>query len=450
MGDRGDATKGSSPVPLTSRTGVSRVAEERRLDQSRRRVKHWNRWGPYPADRAWRTVREDYSRGPTPWEYFPHDHARSRVYRWNEDGLLGLCDRHQRISVALALWNGRDPFLKDRLFGLTNHEGSHGEDVKECYFYLDNTPTHSYMKGLYKYPHASFPYDELVTENERRSADDPEYELLDTGVFDAHRYFDVQVEHAKADAEDILIRVRVTNRGPDAARLDVLPTIWFRNVWGWSPGAPKPELRRGAGAVPTIELDDPTYGRRWLFCHGAASLLFTDNETNRERLFGSPNPTPYVKDAFHRLVVNGERAAVNPAERGTKAAAWYALDLAPGETSEIRLRFSDVRETPSSPFDDFFTTTFDARIRGRRRVLRARATGGDVRRCTECRPAGHRRTLRRRAESRMPDWVRSDAHALAGCRGAVRAAHAPVPATSRWDAPGVRRGGAVPARPTLA
>jgi hypothetical protein len=350
-------------MALTSRTGVGRAAEERRLDQSRRRVKHWNRWGPYLADRAWGTVREDYSRGPTPWEYFPHDHARSRAYRWNEDGLLGLCDRHQRISIALALWNGRDPFLKERLFGLTNHEGNHGEDVKECYFYLDNTPTHSYMKGLYKYPHASFPYDELVTENQRRGPDDEEYELLDTGVFDADRYFDVQVEYAKADAEDILIRVRVTNRGPDAARLDVLPTIWFRNVWGWSPGAPKPELRRGAGAVPTIELDDPTYGRRWLSCHGAASLLFTDNETNRERLFGSANPTLYVKDAFHRLVVDGEQTAVNPAERGTKAAAWYAFDLAPGETTEIRLRFSNVREMPSSSFDDFFTATFDARIR---------------------------------------------------------------------------------------
>jgi len=193
------------------------------MDQSRRHVKHWNRWGPYLADRAWGTVREDYSRGPTPWEYFPHDHARSRAYRWNEDGLLGLCDRHQRISFALALWNGRDPFLKERLFGLTNHEGNHGEDVKECYFYIDNTPTHSYMKGLYKYPHAPFPYSELVTENQRRGPDDAEYELLDTGVFDADRYFDVQVEYAKADAEDILIRVRVTNRGPAAASLDVLP-----------------------------------------------------------------------------------------------------------------------------------------------------------------------------------------------------------------------------------
>jgi len=350
-------------MPLTSRTGVGNVAEERRLDESRRRVKHWHRWGPYLAERAWGTVREDYSHGPTPWEYFPHDHARSRAYRWNEDGLLGLCDRHQRISFALALWNGRDPFLKERLFGFSNHEGNHGEDVKECYFYLDNTPTHTYMKGLYKYPQAPFPYAELIAENQGRGSADAEYEMLDTGVFDADRYFDVQVEYAKADVEDILIRIRVTNRGPEASRLHVLPTMWFRNVWSWSPGAPKPELRRGAGPVPTIELDEPTYGRRWLSCYGAASLLFTDNETNRERLFGSLNPNPYVKDAFHRLVVEGDQTAVNPADRGTKVAAWYVLDLAPGETAEIRLRFSDVREMPSAAFDDFFTATFDARIR---------------------------------------------------------------------------------------
>jgi hypothetical protein len=206
---------------------VRMTAEGRRLAESRRRVKHWNRWGPYLAERAWGTVREDYSRDATPWEYFPHDHARSRAYRWNEDGLLGMCDRHQHICVALALWNGRDPFLKERLFGVTNPEGNHGEDVKECYFYLDNTPTHSYVKALYKYPQAAFPYASLVTESQRRGRGDGEYELLDTGVFEADRYFDVQVEYAKADAEDILIRYTVTNRGPDRACLDVLPTIWF-------------------------------------------------------------------------------------------------------------------------------------------------------------------------------------------------------------------------------
>jgi hypothetical protein len=340
------------------------TAEERRLDESRRRVKHWKRWGPYLAERAWGTVREDYSRTLTPWEYFPHDDARSRAYRWSEDGLLGICDRHQRICVALALWNGRDPFLKERLFGVTNHEGNHGEDVKECYFYLDNTPTHSYMKALYKYPQAPFPYAALVTENQRRGRDDAEYELLDTGVFEEDRYFDVQVEYAKADVEDILIRITVTNRGPDAARLDVLPTVWFRNTWTWLPSAPKPELRPGDGVCSTIELDDAMYGRRWLYYDGAPLLLFTDNETNHRRLFGSPNPHPYVKDAFHRVVVDGDRAAASPVRRGTKAAAWYALDLAPGDTTEIHLRFTDSRDTtPSSVFNESFAATFDARIR---------------------------------------------------------------------------------------
>src|SRR5256712_4132055 len=247
------------------------TAEGRRLDQERRRVKRWNRWGPYLADRAWGTVREDYSRDATPWEYFPHDHARSRAYRWNEDGLAGFCDRHQHICFALALWNGRDPFLKERLFGLTNHEGNHGEDVKECYFYLDNTPTHSYMKCLYKYPQAAFPYAALLEENRRRGRDEPEYELLDTGAFDGDKYFDVQVEYAKADVEDILIRIVVTNRGPDAAHLDVLPTIWFRNTWSWQTDARKPKLWRGADS--SIEIEDDEYGRRWLYCDGAEIRL---------------------------------------------------------------------------------------------------------------------------------------------------------------------------------
>jgi mannosylglycerate hydrolase MGH1-like protein len=339
------------------------TAEGRRLDEERRRVKRWNRWGPYLADRAWGTVREDYSRDATPWEYFPHDHARSRAYRWNEDGLAGLCDRHQHICLALALWNGRDPFLKERLFGVTNHEGNHGEDVKECYFYLDNTPTHSYMKCLYKYPQAAFPYAELVAENRRRGRDEPEYELLDTGVFDGDKYFDVQVEYAKADVEDILIRIVVTNRGADPAHLDVLPTIWFRNTWTWSPGSPKPQMRQEESAVPTVALDHPAYGRRWLRCDGRPAVIFTENETNRERLFDSPNASPYVKDAFHRAVVDRDSGAANPARVGTKAAAWYAVDLAPGETTEIRLTFTDAAEATPSEFADAFTTTFDTRIR---------------------------------------------------------------------------------------
>src|SRR2546428_4437130 len=247
------------------------TAEGRRLDQERRRVKRWNRWGPYLADRAWGTVREDYSRDAIPWEYFPHDHARSRAYRWNEDGLAGFCDRHQHICFALALWNGRDPILKERLFGLTNAEGNHGEDVKECYFYLDTTPTHSYRKCLYKYPQAPFPYARLVTENARRDRHAPEYELLDTGVFDEDRYFDVQVEYAKADVEDILIRIVATNRGPDAASIDLLPTIWFRNTWSWQTDARKPKLWRGADS--SIEIEDDEYGRRWLYCDGAEIRL---------------------------------------------------------------------------------------------------------------------------------------------------------------------------------
>src|SRR5712692_5046241 len=306
------------------------TAEERRLDASRRCVKHWKRWGPYLAERAWGTAHGSRRPQPRPdtWEYFPHDHARSRAYRWNEDGLIGMCDRHQRICIALTLWNGRDPFLKERLFGVTNHEGNHGEDVKECYFYLDNTPTHSYMKGLYKYPQVPFPYAALVTENQRRGRDDAEYELLDTGIFEEDRYF------------------------------DVLPTVWFRNTWSWSPHAPKPELRHGDGVSPTIALDDATYGRRWLHCDGAPLLLLTDNETNHQRLFGTPNPHPYVKDAFHRVVVEGDRAAASPVRRGTKAAAWYALDLAPGDSTEIHLRFTDSRITPaSSVFNESFAAT---------------------------------------------------------------------------------------------
>jgi Glycosyl hydrolase family 63 C-terminal domain len=339
------------------------TVEERRLDEARRRIRHWKRWGPYLAERAWGTVREDYSRDIRPWEYFPHDAARSRAYRWNEDGLLGICDRHQRICIALALWNGRDPFLKERLFGVTNHEGNHGEDVKEYYFYLDNTPTHSYMKALYKYPQMAFPYETLVTENRRRGRDEPEYELLDTGVFDGDRYFDVQVEYAKADVEDVLIRLTVTNRGPDDASLDVLPTVWFRNTWTWSPRALKPELGAGRGARPTVELQEATYGRRWLHCDGDPVLLFTDNETNHQRLFGTANPTPFPKDAFHALVVNRDAAAVSPLRKGTKAAAWYTRVFAPGETTEIRLRFTDSCETTTSMFDESFDTVFDARIR---------------------------------------------------------------------------------------
>jgi hypothetical protein len=320
--------------------------EQVRMEEGRAHRAHWNRWGPFLSERAWGTVREDYSADGCAWEYFPHDHARSRAYRWNEDGLAGICDRHQRICFALALWNGRDPILKERLFGLTGNEGSHGEDVKEQYFYLDNTPTHSYMKCLYKYPQAGFPYELLLAENRRRARQDPEYELLDTGVFAGSRYFDVFVEYAKAAPEDILIRVAVCNRGPEAATIDVLPTIWFRNRWSWGYTEERPELRRDSGG---IELDEPYYGRRWLFAQGDPELLFTENESNAPRLWGVGAPG-YFKDGIGECIVHGNRAAVNPEERGTKAAAHYRLAIEPGKSAVVELRLADsAMEDPFGP-----------------------------------------------------------------------------------------------------
>ncbi len=334
------------------------TAEYLRLEEDRQRLKYWKRWGPYVSERAWGSVREDYSPGGTAWDYFPHDHARSRAYRWNEDGLAGICDRHQRICFAVALWNHRDPILKERLFGLTGSEGNHGEDVKEYYFYVDSTPTHSLMKFRYKYPQTAFPYADLVDENRRRGKHAPEYELADTGVFAGDKYFDVDVEYAKADAEDILIRIHITNRGSEAAPVDVLPTVWFRNIWAWYPNARRPELARDNDN--RIVLREPKYGVRYLYADGAPPLLFTENETNCERLFGSPSASAYVKDAFHRFVVNGERGAVNPLEQGTKAAAHYALIVNAGETKTLRLRLTD---KPDCRFDAGFDRLFDDRAR---------------------------------------------------------------------------------------
>src|SRR4051812_5562787 len=345
------------------------TAEERRLEETRVRTKHWQRWGPYISERAWGTVREDYSGGGTAWDYFPHDHARSRAYRWNEDGLAGICDRHQRICLALALWNGRDPILKERLFGLTGSEGNHGEDVKEYYFYLDSTPTHSYMRFLYKYPQAAFPYAQLVEENRRRGRQSPEFELIDTGVFDQDRYFDVEVEYAKADVEDILLRVHITNRGPEAASIDVLPTVWFRNIWSWHANPEKPALERASGSVAAVALLDPKYGRRWLHCDrqdgletGGPELLFTENDTNTKRLFGHEG-SAFVKDAFHRYVIEGDAGAVNPAERGTKAAARYRLTIAAGATATVRIRLNDHAPDRGVPFGDGFDTIVERRRR---------------------------------------------------------------------------------------
>ena len=317
------------------------TAEAVRLAESRERKKHWKRWGPYVSDRAWGSVREDYSRDGDPWEYFPHDHARSRAYRWNEDGLAGICDRHQRICFAIALWNRRDPILKERLFGLTGREGNHGEDVKEYYFYLDSTPTHSYMRFLYKYPHGEFPYAGLVEENRRRGKEASEFELLDTGIFAESRYFDVEIEYAKSDPEDILIAIHVTNRGPHGAHIDLLPTIWFRNTWSWQPSTGRPVVTAATGTETALALSEPMYGERWLHCQGTPDLLFTDNETNGRRLYGKDASPSYPKDAFHRFFVERDRTAVNPRQRGTKAAAHYPLHIAPGGTVTVRLRLND-------------------------------------------------------------------------------------------------------------
>jgi hypothetical protein len=345
-------------------------AEQLRLAEDARRERNWKRWGPYLAERQWGTVREDYSADGDSWGYLPHEHARSRAYRWGEDGLLGICDREGRLCFALALWNSRDPILKERLFGLTGPQGNHGEDVKECYFYLDSTPTHSYLKALYKYPQAEFPYDSLVEEARRRSRSDPEFELADTGVFDQDRYFDVVVEYAKAAPDDILIRITAANRGPQAATLHLLPTLWFRNTWSWGRSddeyPPKPAITRGSEL--SLVADHATLGRFTLAVGSAPDgrapdLLFTDNETNAKRLFGSKNEAAYVKDAFHDLVVDGQTSAVNPEMTGTKACAWYRLDLPANHQVTVRLRLCPSDAMPAEPLADGFDATFAARIR---------------------------------------------------------------------------------------
>ena len=345
-----------------------KLAEEPRLREDALRKKNWKRWGPYLSERQWGTVREDYSADGNPWVYFPHDHARSRVYRWGEDGLLGITDREGRLCFALALWNGKDPILKERLFGLAGPEGNHGEDVKEVYFYLDSTPTHSYMKSLYKYPQADFPYRLLSEENLRRGKEDPEYELPDTGVFDENRYFDIFAEYAKASPDDILVKITVANRGPEAAPLFLLPTLWFRNTWSWGRTGegywPKPSIRREATGL--LRADHASLGRYHLAVgpgpDGAPpEFLFTENETNFGRLHGTTNPSPYVKDAFHEYVVHGKREAVNPGDTGTKAAALYTVEIPAGRDVTIRLRLSADQETPKDPLGDAFDKVFQSR-----------------------------------------------------------------------------------------
>ncbi len=317
--------------------------EEHRLAEDREGTANWKQWGPYLSERQWGTVREDYSEGGNAWNYFSHDQARSRAYRWGEDGLAGISDNKQRLCFALALWNGQDPILKERLFGLTNSESNHGEDVKEYYFYLDSTPTHSYMKYLYKYPQQAYPYDDLVQTSAKRTRAEFEYELIDTGIFDDDRYFDVFVEYAKEAADDILIRISVHNRGPEAASLRVLPTLWFRNVWSWSgPVVEKPclSLQASTAAYSVTKAVDPKIGEWYLYSEGNAPLLFTENNTNTERTFGVPNHSPYVKDAFHNCIIHGQSEAVNPQQQGTKVAADYSISVPAGESAEIRLRLS--------------------------------------------------------------------------------------------------------------
>jgi hypothetical protein len=353
-----------------SSNGQELQAEVRRLEEDRARLANWKRWGPYLSERQWGTVREDYSTDGEPWQYFPHDHARSRAYRWGEDGLLGICDRECRLCFALALWNGRDPILKERLFGLTGPEGNHGEDCKECYFYLDSTPTHSYMKALYKYPQGEFPYDRLVEENRRRGKLDAEFELVDTGIFDEGRYFDVFVEYAKASPDDILIRISAANRGPEAALLHLLPTVWFRNTWSWGCSHegcwPRPFIRQAEDG--TLVCQHVTLGRFHLAADPLVAgtnpaFLFTENETNAIKLFEAAEGSPHVKDAFHDYVVGQRLDAVNPSGKGTKAAAYYRLLIPPGEQLTVRLRLYPEQKAPPQSFGADFDQVFADRIR---------------------------------------------------------------------------------------
>jgi hypothetical protein len=317
-------------------------AEQQRLEEARERLVLWRKWGPYLSERQWGTVREDYSEDGNAWAYFSHDQARSRAYHWGEDGLAGISDDRQRICFALALWNGKDPILKERLFGLTNGEGNHGEDVKEYYYYLDSTPTHSYMKYLYKYPQAAYPYEELLLTNKGRTRHQPEFELINTGVFDGDRYFDVFVEYAKESPEDILVQISVHNRGPEAAELHLLPTLWFRNRWAWGRENPRPTLQAVAGKDSVVRAVEADRGEHHLYCEGRPELLFTENETNAQRLFNSKNRTPFVKDGINDFIVHGKRDAVNPQMTGTKVAAHYRLTVPPGKSEVVRLRLTAV------------------------------------------------------------------------------------------------------------
>jgi hypothetical protein len=372
-----DATRNVNP-PTQAREGSTMTTEQIRLTEAREHSVPWKKRGPYLSERQWGTVREDYSEGGDAWNFFTHDHARSRAYRWGEDGLAGISDDKQRLCCGLALWNGKDPILKDWLFGLTNSEGNHGEDVKEYYFYLDSTPTHSYMKWLYKYPQTAYPYADLVETNRRRSRNEFEYELLDTGIFNDDRYFDVFVEYAKAGPEDILVRITAANRRPEAAELRLLPTLWFRNDWAsWitesNRAAEKPNVKQIEATVGTsvVAATHPLLGEFILSCEGEVPLRFTENTTNHERLFpGQKNESSYVKDGINDFVVQGNQGAVNPEQQGTKVAAHHRVTIAAGESATVRLRLSGQAaagksgntETAPVPFGPEFDKTLAARL----------------------------------------------------------------------------------------
>ena len=335
------------------------IAEKQRLQENRERSAYWTRWGPYVSERQWGTVREDYSEDGSAWDYFSHQQSLSRAYRWGEDGIAGICDNHQRLCFALAFWNERDPIIKEKMFGLTGSQGNHGEDVKEYYFYLDNTPTHSYMKYLYKYPQEEYPYADLVKENQRRGFEEPEYELLDTGIFDEDRYFDIFIEYAKNSDEDILIKVTAHNRGDEEKPLHILPTLWFRNTWSWFKDAQKPKLKiySQQDNYSVIEADHHSLGKRWLYCNypvgtNGLPLLFTENETNTEVLFGQKNASPYVKDGINNYVVNDNKEAINSTQIGSKFSAHYQLSIPPGESQTIQLRLCD-SDSLSDPFAEY-------------------------------------------------------------------------------------------------
>jgi len=367
--------------------------ETLRLQEARATKVPWRKWGPYLSERQWGTVREDYSQDGNAWDYFSHDQARSRAYHWGEDGLAGISDEKQLLCFALALWNGKDPILKERLFGLTNSESNHGEDVKEYYFYLDSTPTHSYMKYLYKYPQAAFPYDDLVATSKRRNRGEMEYELLDTGIFNGDRYFDVFVEYAKQTPEDILIEISVSNRGHEKAVIHLLPTLWFRNTWTWWPDTPKPSLKEVSATHGSqlVAASHPVLGQRYLYCEGDVPLLFTENETNNERIFGTPSASAYAKDGINNYVVGRKQEAVNPKHEGTKAAAHYSFEVDAGGTAKIRLRISDkapmvlgdafksfahIMQALRSEADEFYQAITPARVgKDEARVMRQALAG---------------------------------------------------------------------------